>query len=61
MITFIRKEVIFAEIIIISLLRYWPKTNSSKQIIFLLEFEDIIDSLELSHLVSLAPRIFNKV
>ncbi|KAA6382912.1 MAG: putative Serine/threonine-protein phosphatase 2A 56 kDa regulatory subunit delta [Streblomastix strix] len=61
MILYIEKEPAIAKIIIPSLIKYWPKLNSNKQILFLAELEDMIDSLSLDDLNSLAPVLFKKI
>ncbi|KAA6398633.1 MAG: putative protein phosphatase 2A regulatory B subunit, partial [Streblomastix strix] len=50
-----------ARTIIPTLVHYWPKINSPKQVLFLTELEDIIDSLSLEELHPLAPTIFKKI
>ncbi|KAK2946319.1 putative Serine/threonine-protein phosphatase 2A 56 kDa regulatory subunit gamma [Blattamonas nauphoetae] len=61
MILYIEKDPTLAKPILESLIRHWPKVNSQKQILFLSEMEDIIDSLTLDDLIPIAPMIFKKI
>uniref|UniRef100_A0AC35UBV9 Serine/threonine protein phosphatase 2A regulatory subunit n=1 Tax=Rhabditophanes sp. KR3021 TaxID=114890 RepID=A0AC35UBV9_9BILA len=46
---FVEKDQCLSEQIILNLLKYWPKNNSPKEIMFLNELEEILDILEDSH------------
>ncbi|OBA26743.1 protein phosphatase 2A regulatory B subunit [Hanseniaspora valbyensis NRRL Y-1626] len=43
---FLEKEPLMTEEVIMGLLRYWPKINSTKEIMFLNEIEDIFEIME---------------
>lgn len=45
---FLEKEPLMTEEVIMGLLRYWPKINSTKEIMFLNEIEDIFEIMENS-------------
>jgi hypothetical protein len=61
MILFIEKDAQLAHTILTALMKYWPKSNSAKQICFLNEVEEIFESLSLEDLHPLAPMIFKKI
>lgn len=43
---FLEKDTTLTEEVIMGLLRYWPKVNSPKEVLFLVEIEDIIEVME---------------
>ncbi|XBW35017.1 hypothetical protein QEN19_000582 [Hanseniaspora menglaensis] len=45
---FLEKEPLMTEEVVMGLLRYWPKINSTKEIMFLNEIEDIFEIMENS-------------
>ncbi|CEF68766.1 Serine/threonine-protein phosphatase 2A 56 kDa regulatory subunit epsilon [Strongyloides ratti] len=49
---FVEKDPSLSEQIILNLLRYWPKNNSSKEIMFLNEIEEVLDVMESKHFES---------
>ncbi|KAA6388187.1 MAG: putative Serine/threonine-protein phosphatase 2A 56 kDa regulatory subunit gamma [Streblomastix strix] len=61
MILFVEKDPQLAQIIVSSLLRYWPRVNSQKQILFLAELEDLIDSMHLEDMLPLSSQLFKKI
>uniref|UniRef100_A0A0N5B8A1 Serine/threonine protein phosphatase 2A regulatory subunit n=1 Tax=Strongyloides papillosus TaxID=174720 RepID=A0A0N5B8A1_STREA len=46
---FVEKDPSLSEQIILNLLRYWPKSNSPKEIMFLNEIEEVLDVMECKH------------
>lgn len=50
---FLEKEPLMTEEVVMGLLRYWPKINSTKEIMFLNEIEDICEIMENSEFVKI--------
>lgn len=50
---FLEKEPLMTEEVVMGLLRYWPKINSTKEIMFLNEIEDIFEIMENSEFVKI--------
>lgn len=58
---FLEKDPTLTEEVIHGLLRYWPKTSSPKEILFLLELEDIFDTMEPSEFVKVEVPLFEQL
>ncbi|OLY83127.1 Serine/threonine-protein phosphatase 2A 56 kDa regulatory subunit delta isoform [Smittium mucronatum] len=58
---FIEKDPTLSEPIVMSLLRYWPKTNSPKEVMFLSEVEEILDVIGVSEFQKVHIPLFQKV
>ncbi|ODV92780.1 hypothetical protein CANCADRAFT_12650, partial [Tortispora caseinolytica NRRL Y-17796] len=58
---FVEKDRTLGKDVVLSLLRYWPKVNSSKEVLFLSELEDIIESIEPSEFVQVQTPIFQQL
>lgn len=43
---FIEKDSLLTEDVVLGLLRYWPKTNSQKEVMFLNEIEEVLDVID---------------
>ncbi|KAL1922666.1 uncharacterized protein VTP21DRAFT_10205 [Calcarisporiella thermophila] len=50
---FLEKDPRLTEEVVLGLLKYWPKTSTAKQLLFLVELEDILDITE--------PHIFQRI
>lgn len=58
---FIEKDHTLTEPIINSLLRYWPKVHSTKEVMFLNEIEEILDIIELSEFQKVMTVLFKQL
>ncbi|UJR27443.1 hypothetical protein I4U23_008732 [Adineta vaga] len=58
---FIEKETLLGEIIIKGLLKYWPKTSSTKEILFLNELEEILDIIDAPVFKSVCVPLFKQI
>eukprot|EP00040_Diaphanoeca_grandis_P031199 m.186229 g.186229 ORF g.186229 m.186229 type:complete len:475 (+) comp32259_c2_seq2:345-1769(+) len=58
---FISKDASLVAAVIHGLLRYWPKCNSTKEVMFLNEIDELIDVMEPSTFDELTPIIFKRV
>lgn len=58
---FVEKDSGMALLIVPGLLRIWPKTNTTKEVLFLSELEEILARLEYEHFEPLAPQIFSRL
>ncbi len=58
---FIEKDATLAEIIIQGLLKYWPKTCSFKEVMFLNELEEILDMIEPEHFKNIMDPLFRQI
>lgn len=55
---FLQKEPTLTEEVIMGLLRFWPKTNSPKELMFLNEIEDIFEVMKPSEFVKVEVPLF---
>lgn len=55
---FLEKEPLLTEEVVMGLLRYWPKTNSTKEIMFLNEIEDIFEVIEPLEFIKVEVPLF---
>ena len=55
---FLEKEPLLTEEVIMGLLRYWPKINSTKEIMFLNEIEDIFEVIEPLEFIKIEVPLF---
>lgn len=55
---FLEKDPSLTEEVIIGLLRYWPKVSSPKEVLFLIEIEDIFEVIEPSEFVKIQVPLF---
>ncbi|CCH58273.1 hypothetical protein TBLA_0A04800 [Henningerozyma blattae CBS 6284] len=55
---FLEKEPLLTEEVIMGLLRYWPKVNSTKEIMFLNEIEDIFEVIEPLEFIKVEVPLF---
>lgn len=58
---FIEKDPDLVADVIHSLMRYWPKVNSMKEVIFLTEMEEILDVVETADFESFMIPFFQKL
>ncbi len=58
---FIEKDATLAEIIIQGLLKYWPKTCSFKEVMFLNELEEILDMIEPENFQRIMEPLFKQL
>ncbi|EPY51306.1 protein phosphatase regulatory subunit Par1 [Schizosaccharomyces cryophilus OY26] len=58
---FVEKDSSVTEEVILGLLRYWPKVNSGKEVLFLNELEDIIEVMEPSEFLKIQMPLFQKL
>jgi serine/threonine-protein phosphatase 2A regulatory subunit B' len=55
---FLEKDGSLTEEVILGLLRYWPKVNSPKEVLFLIEIEDIFEVIEPQEFVKIHVPLF---
>lgn len=55
---FLEKEPLLTEEVVMGLLRYWPKINSTKEIMFLNEIEDIFEVIEPLEFIKIEVPLF---
>ncbi|CAF3518741.1 unnamed protein product [Adineta steineri] len=58
---FIEKETLLGELIIKSLIKYWPKTCSTKEVLFLNELEEILDIIDSQVFKSVCVPLFKQI
>ncbi|KAJ2160119.1 serine/threonine-protein phosphatase 2A 56 kDa regulatory subunit delta isoform [Coemansia sp. RSA 552] len=58
---FLEKEPTLADTIIRSLLRYWPKVNSPKEVMFVNELEGIMDVIEPAQFTAICQPLFQQL
>lgn len=58
---FLEKDSSLTEEVILGLLRYWPKVNSPKEVMFLNEVEEILDVIEPSEFVKIEVPLFQQL
>jgi serine/threonine-protein phosphatase 2A regulatory subunit B' len=58
---FIEKDAALTDSVIQGLLRYWPKTCSFKEVMFLNELEEILDMIESEHFKHVMDPLFKQI
>ncbi|ORX46128.1 protein phosphatase 2A regulatory B subunit [Hesseltinella vesiculosa] len=58
---FLEKDQALTEQVILGLLRYWPKVNSPKEVMFLNELEEILDIIEVYEFQRIMTPLFAKL
>ncbi|KAK8861525.1 hypothetical protein IAR55_002347 [Kwoniella newhampshirensis] len=58
---FLEKDSSLTEEVILGLLRYWPKVNSPKEVMFLNEVEEILDVIEQNEFVKVMQPLFQQL
>uniref|UniRef100_UPI00358F8D74 serine/threonine-protein phosphatase 2A 56 kDa regulatory subunit alpha isoform-like n=1 Tax=Myxine glutinosa TaxID=7769 RepID=UPI00358F8D74 len=58
---FLEKDPTLTEVVIRGLLKYWPKTCSQKEVMYLGEIEEILDVIEPSQFVKVQELLFKRI
>jgi serine/threonine-protein phosphatase 2A regulatory subunit B' len=58
---FLEKDPTLTEPVVVGLLKYWPKTHSPKEVMFLNELEEILDVIEHSEFSKIMTPLFNQL
>jgi serine/threonine-protein phosphatase 2A regulatory subunit B' len=58
---FLEKDPSLTEEVVVGLLRYWPKVNSPKEVMYLNEIEDIFEVMEPSEFVKIQVPLFQQL
>ncbi|WFD42466.1 serine/threonine-protein phosphatase 2A 56 kDa regulatory subunit delta isoform [Malassezia psittaci] len=58
---FIEKDSLLTEEVVLGLLRFWPKTNSQKEVMFLNEIEEVLDVIEPQDFVKIQVPLFQQL
>ncbi|XP_046402719.1 serine/threonine-protein phosphatase 2A 56 kDa regulatory subunit gamma isoform-like isoform X2 [Ischnura elegans] len=58
---FLEKDAALTESVVLSLLKYWPKTHSPKEVMFLNELEEILDVIEPAEFKKVAEPLFRQL
>ncbi|KAK6428076.1 serine/threonine-protein phosphatase 2A 56 kDa regulatory subunit delta isoform [Oleoguttula sp. CCFEE 5521] len=58
---FLEKDAALTEEVVLGLLRYWPKTNSTKEVMFLNEVEDIFEVMDPSEFAKVQEALFGQL
>uniref|UniRef100_A0A8C6LE12 Serine/threonine protein phosphatase 2A regulatory subunit n=1 Tax=Nothobranchius furzeri TaxID=105023 RepID=A0A8C6LE12_NOTFU len=58
---FLEKDSTLTEPVVMALLKYWPKTHSPKEVMFLNELEEILDVIEPSEFVKVQEPLFRQL
>jgi serine/threonine-protein phosphatase 2A regulatory subunit B' len=58
---FIEKDATLTESVVQGLLKYWPKTCSFKEVMFLNELEEILDMIEAEHFKNVMDALFKQI
>jgi len=58
---FVEKEASLTHLIIGSILRYWPLTNTTKEVLFLSEVEEILDVCEPHEFLNISEPLFHRL
>ena len=58
---FLEKDPSLTEDVVNGLLKFWPKVNSTKEVMFLNELEEILDIIDLTEFVKVHTSIFNQL
>lgn len=61
MVQFLEKDATLTEPVIRGLLKFWPKTCSQKEVMFLGEIEEILDVIEPSQFVKIQEPLFRQI
>ena len=58
---FLEKDAALAEEVVLGLLKFWPKVNSPKEVMYLNEVEEILDVIEPSEFVKIQVPLFKQL
>ncbi|KAL1915642.1 uncharacterized protein VTP21DRAFT_6401 [Calcarisporiella thermophila] len=58
---FLDKDPSLTQAVFHGLLRYWPKTNSAKEVMFLHEIEEILDSMDPAEFAQIQAPLFRRI
>ncbi|RXM95298.1 Serine/threonine-protein phosphatase 2A 56 kDa regulatory subunit gamma isoform [Acipenser ruthenus] len=58
---FLEKDSTLTEPVVMALLKYWPKTHSPKEVMYLNELEEILDVIEPSEFVKVMEPLFRQL
>ncbi|OJD26838.1 hypothetical protein ACJ73_01773 [Blastomyces percursus] len=58
---FLEKDSALTEEVVLGLLRYWPKVNSTKEVMFLNEVEDIFEVMDPTEFAKVQEPLFNQL
>ncbi|KAI9676028.1 MAG: Serine/threonine-protein phosphatase 2A 56 kDa regulatory subunit delta isoform [Caeruleum heppii] len=58
---FLEKDAALTEEVVLGLLRYWPKVNSTKEVMFLNEVEDIFEVMDPREFAKVQEPLFNQL
>ncbi|CBY37991.1 unnamed protein product, partial [Oikopleura dioica] len=58
---FLEKDAALTEEVVTGLLKFWPKTHSPKEVMFLNELEEILDVIEHAEFARIIPPLFNQL
>lgn len=58
---FVEKDYALAEPVVKALLKYWPVTNSPKEVLFLEELEDILELTQLGEFQKVMKPLFRQL
>lgn len=58
---FLEKDPSLTEEVVMGLLRYWPKVNSPKEVMFLNELEEILDVIEPNEFTKIREPLFKQL
>ncbi|KIW07343.1 uncharacterized protein PV09_02191 [Verruconis gallopava] len=58
---FLEKDAALTEDVVLGLLRYWPKVNSTKEVMFLNEVEDIFEVMDPAEFAKVQEPLFNQL
>jgi serine/threonine-protein phosphatase 2A regulatory subunit B' len=58
---FLEKDPGLTEEVVCGLLRYWPKVNSPKEVMFLNEMEEILDVVEPAEFIKIQVPLFQQI
>jgi serine/threonine-protein phosphatase 2A regulatory subunit B' len=58
---FLEKDASLTEEVVLGLLRYWPKVNSTKEVMFLNEVEDIFEVMDPAEFAKVQEPLFNQL
>ncbi|MCJ1473517.1 Serine/threonine-protein phosphatase 2A 56 kDa regulatory subunit delta isoform [Lambiella insularis] len=58
---FLEKDPALTEEVVLGLLRYWPKVNSTKEVMFLNEVEDIFEVMDPNEFAKVQEPLFNQL
>jgi len=58
---FLEKDAALTEEVVLGLLRYWPKVNSTKEVMFLNEVEDIFEVMDPHEFAKVQEPLFNQL